>query len=254
MAQTRTNILVTGGARRVGRAIVEDMARHGFGVAIHCRRSIDEAEALAASVRAAGGAACVVQADLADMAQTATLVDRSAALIGPVSIVVNNASVFEDDTAAAFGWDGWDRHFDIHVKAPVMIARTFAEHLAPGAPGLVVNMIDQRVLKPAPGYFSYTLSKSTLWSATRTMAQSFAPDIRVNAIGPGPTLPSSRQSQADFDAQVAALLLKRGPALTDFGATIRYLWETPSITGQLFALDGGQHLAWRTADVAGITE
>ncbi len=254
MALAHTNVLVTGGARRIGRATVEDLAAHGFGVVVHCDRSVEDATALVDSVRAGGGKAFVVRADLTDRSQVAGLVEKSEALAGPLSIVVNNASVFEEDMALDFEWDAWDRHFALHVAAPAMIARSFAVRPGGDRSGLVVNMVDQRVLKPTPRHFSYSLSKAALWSATQTMAQAFAPLIRVNAIGPGPTLPSPRQSQADFDAQAASLPLRRGPGLGEFGATIRYLWETPSITGQLIALDGGQHLAWRTADVAGIAE
>ena len=149
---------------------------------------------------------------------------------------------------------GWDRHFAIHVKAPAILARSFAGALPEGARGLIVNIIDQRVLRPTPRYFSYTLSKSALWTATQTMALALAPRIRVNAVGPGPTLRNARQSDADFRAQVDGLVLRRGPKLAEFGATIRYLWQADSVTGQMIALDGGQHLAWQTPDVTGMAE
>ena len=254
MTDLQTNVLVTGGARRVGRAIVEDLARNGFGVAIHCNRSRDEADTLAATIAAAGGRATVVEADLTDAHAAGELVGAAERAIGPLSIVVNNASIFDRDELADIDWQAWDRHFAIHVKAPVALARAFAEASRPNAEGLVVNIIDQRVLKPTPLYFSYTLSKSALWTATRTMAQALAPRIRVNAIGPGPSFASARQQASDFAAQVDGLLLKRGPAQSEFGATIRYLWQTRSITGQMIALDGGQHLAWQTPDVSGIPE
>ena len=153
-----------------------------------------------------------------------------------------------------FDWHGWDRHFAIHLKAPVLLAREFARALPADREGLIVNIIDQRVWRPTPRYFSYALSKSALWDATVTMAQALAPRVRVNAIGPGPTIKSARQDDADFQRQVDALLLKRGPVLLEFGATIRYLWEARSVTGQMIALDGGQHLAWRTPDVTGMAE
>lgn len=253
MAET-TNVLVTGGARRIGRAIVEYLARNGFGVAVHCNRSRDQGAALVEKIVGQGGRAVLVVGDLTDMAVPARLVAEAEAALGPLSIVVNNASIFKDDTATDFEWDIWDRHFAIHAKAPVALGRALAQRLPPDAEGLVVNIVDQRVLRPNPRYFSYALSKSTLWAATRTMAQALAPRIRVNAIGPGPTFANEKQQPEDFQAQIDGLILRRGPALDEFGATIRYLWQARSITGQMIAIDGGQHLAWETPDVSGMVE
>ncbi len=247
--------LVTGGGRRIGRAIAEDLAAHGFAVAVHCNRSREEAHGVVDGIRQEGGLACVVQADLSDRRATGGLVAEAAGELGrPISLLVNSASVFEVDSIGDFEEDVWDRHFDLHLKAPVMLARQMAAGLPAGAHGLVVNVIDQRVWRLTPRYFSYTLSKAALWNATQTMAQALAPRIRVNAIGPGPTLPSPRQTEADFRAQTDLLILEHGPALGEFGATIRYLWEARSVTGQMIALDGGQHLAWETPDVTGIAE
>ncbi|WP_442577380.1 SDR family oxidoreductase [Mesorhizobium sp. ASY16-5R] len=251
---SETNVLVTGGARRIGRVIAGDLARHGFGVAIHCNNSRDEGAALVDGIVGQGGRAVLVAGDLTDMAVPARLVEQAEAALGPLSIVVNNASIFKDDAVTDFDWEVWDRHFAIHAKAPVALARALAERLRPDAEGLVVNIVDQRVLHPNPRYFSYALSKSTLWAATQTMAQALAPRIRVNAIGPGPTFANEKQQPGDFQAQVEALILRRGPALAEFGATIRYLWQARSITGQMIALDGGQHLAWETPDVSGMVE
>lgn len=246
--------LVTGGAKRIGRAIVEDLAAHGFAVAIHCNRSKTEAKALAEGIVQAGGRAAVVDADLLDAKATETLIERASEAIGPVRLLVNSASIFEDDSAAEPNPDIWDRHFAIHVKAPALLTAKLAESIPDRQDGLVVNIIDQRVWRLTPRYFSYTLSKAALWTATQTLAQAFAPKLRVNAIGPGPTLPSPRQAQADFDAQLEGLIMGRGPALEEFGATIRYLWDARSVTGQMIALDGGQHLAWQTPDVTGMAE
>jgi NAD(P)-dependent dehydrogenase (short-subunit alcohol dehydrogenase family) len=254
MGKAHRTALVTGAARRVGRAIALDLSRSGFAVAIHCNASRREAAALAADIEGRGGRAAVVQADLTDADATSRLVGEAAAALGPIGLLVNNASVFDRDELLDFDWRGWERHFAVHLKAPVELSRSFAALLPAGAEGLIVNMIDQRVWKPTPQFFTYTLSKSALWTATRTMAQALAPRIRVNAIGPGPTLRGERQEDADFDAQVEGLLLKRGPGLAEFGATIRYLWDTPSVTGQMIALDGGQHLGWQTPDVTGIRE
>ncbi|RWB08700.1 MAG: SDR family oxidoreductase [Mesorhizobium sp.] len=254
MSKATVTALVTGGARRIGRAIVEDLAAHGFAVAIHCNRSRIEADALAAKIIAGGGRAAVVAADLTDMDAVDDLVGQAQAALGPIPLLVNNASLFEDDSVLDFDWRAWDRHFAVHVKAPALLAQNFARALPAGQEGLIVNMIDQRVWRPTPRYFSYALSKSTLWTATQMMAQALGPSIRVNAIGPGPTLKNARQDDSDFAAQVDGLVLKRGPELPEFGATIRYLWEARSVTGQMIALDGGQHIAWQTPDVTGMTE
>jgi NAD(P)-dependent dehydrogenase (short-subunit alcohol dehydrogenase family) len=246
--------LVTGGSRRIGKAVAEDLAAHGFAVAIHCNGSRANADALAQTIASAGGEAAVFEADLTVLSQVRLLLPAVSAALGPVSLLVNNASVFEDDAADALEEDIFDRHFALHVKAPSFLAQDFAARLPKGVEGLIVNIIDERVWKLTPRFYSYTLSKSALWTATRTMAQTFAPNIRVNAIGPGPTLPNSRQTEADFRQQTSGLLLGKGPNLSEFGATIRYLWEAKSLTGQMIALDGGQHLAWETRDLAGITE
>ncbi|WP_421929861.1 SDR family oxidoreductase [Neoaquamicrobium sediminum] len=249
-----TVALVTGGARRVGAAIVRDLAANGFAVAIHCNTSRREADALAAEIASAGGQAHVVQADLNDMNAVDRIVPEVQAALGPVRLLVNNASLFDDDAADDFNWQVWDRHFDVHLKAPVALARDVTTSLPQGVEGLVVNVIDQRVWRLTPRFFSYTLSKSALWTATQTMAQAFGPRLRVNAIGPGPTLKNERQDADDFRKQSDALLLKRGPDLSEFGATIRYLWQARSVTGQMIALDGGQHLSWKTPDVYGVAE
>ncbi|MCJ8053547.1 SDR family oxidoreductase [Shinella curvata] len=246
--------LVTGGAKRIGKAIVDDLAAHGFAVAIHANGSLEDADALAAAIRARGQRAAVVQCDLSDGAATARLVDAAGAALGPLDLLVNNASLFQPDTVGEFDDALWDRHFAVHVKAPSILARDFVRQLPAGSAGSIVNIIDQRVWNPTPRYYSYTLSKSALWMATRTMAQSFAPQVRVNAIGPGPSLPNERQDDAAFQAQVEGLILRRGPDLGEFGRTVRFLFDTPSITGQMIALDGGQHLAWETPDVAEIAE
>lgn len=250
LKKTLKTALVTGGAKRIGKAIVDDLAANGFAVAIHANTSLDEAEVLAATIRARGQTAYAVQCDLADGAATAGLIAAARAAVGPLDLLVNNASLFKPDTVADFDDALWDRHFAVHVKAPSILARDFVRQLPEGVAGSIVNIIDQRVWNPTPRYYSYTLSKSALWMATRTMAQSFAPDVRVNAIGPGPSLPNERQDDAAFRAQIDGLILRRGPDLTEFGRTVRFLFDTPSITGQMIALDGGQHLAWETPDVA----
>ncbi len=245
--------LVTGGAKRIGAAIAADLAAHGFAVAIHVNKSMAAAEKLAGEIRASGNKAIVVGADLTDMLAVNGLLDLVRQQLGPVDLLINNASVFENDTAQAPDMELWDRHFAVHVKAPAILAARFAAQ-SEMADGLIVNIIDQRVWRLTPSFFSYTLSKAAMWTATQTMAQAFAPKVRVNAIGPGPALANERQTTKDFNHQVEGLLLKRGPTLDEMGETVRYLFQTPSITGQMIALDGGQHLAWQTPDVTGMAE
>ncbi|QND20740.1 SDR family oxidoreductase [Rhizobium leguminosarum bv. viciae] len=246
--------LITGAAKRIGRAIAEDLAASGFSVAIHANGSIGEAEELVAELRRKGYRATALQADLTDIGETGELISRASEVLGPLDLLVNNASVFQHDSARSFNAVTWALHFDLHVRAPSILAAAFAQQMPAEAAGLIVNIIDQRVWALRPSFYSYTLSKSALWTATQTLAQALAPRIRVNAIGPGPSMPSERQAMEDFQAQVSALILQRGPALEEFGQTIRFLYDTPSITGQMIALDGGQHLARQTPDVAEITE
>ncbi|MFK4823985.1 SDR family oxidoreductase [Paenochrobactrum sp. BZR 588] len=247
-------VLVTGAARRIGKAIIEDMAAHNFPVIIHCNDSVDDAELLKNEILARGGRAAIVQADLTKMSDVQGLMEKAAKPFGAVGILVNNASHFENDQIGHLDEELWDRHFMVHVKAPVFLAETMAAILPADQCGMIVNIIDQRVLKLNPQFYSYTLSKSALWTATRTLAQSLNPRIRVNAVSPGPTLPSERQDPQDFEQQVEHILLKRAPDLCEFGKAIRTLWDLKSVTGQMICLDGGQHLAWETPDIAGINE
>ncbi|MGO4354024.1 SDR family oxidoreductase [Rhizobium sp. RAF36] len=246
--------LITGAAKRIGRAIAKDLADNGFSVAIHANGSLAEAEEFAAELRQSGHRAVAVQGDLTKINETEKLIQKASEALGPLDLLVNNASIFHEDSLRAFDAGIWEEHFAVHLRAPSILAAKFAEQLPQAADGLIVNIIDQRVWALRPSFYSYTLSKSALWTATQTMAQALAPRIRVNAIGPGPSIPSERQLQEDFQAQVAALILKRGPELEEFGRTIRFLFETPSVTGQMIALDGGQHLAWQTPDVLEIKE
>ncbi len=244
--------LVTGGARRIGRAIVEDLAANGFDIALHFHGSRPDAAETAALAAAFGATIQLFECDLSEAGAALGLFQDVLSHFDGIDLLVNNASVFEDDHISNFSDAGFDRHFALHVKAPSMLAQGFAAQNL--SQGLIVNIIDQRVWNLTPNFYSYTLSKAALWAATQTMAQALAPRIRVNAIGPGPTLRNSRQSEADFTKQLDGLILKRGPDLSEFGATIRYLWGAKSVTGQMIALDGGQHLAWETPDIAGIAE
>ncbi len=246
--------LVTGGAQRIGRRIVERLASEGYTVAIHCRRSTGEAEAIATRIREQGGQAAVVQADLADGAAVERLVPEAVRALGPLTLLVNNASEFEPDEVETLSQDRWDRHFAVNLRAPAFLARDFAHQLPADRQGCIVNIVDQRVWKLTPQFFSYTLTKAALFSATQTMAQALAPRIRVNAIGPGPTLSNTRQGDEDFAKQSEAVLLGRGGTPDEIADAVLYLAKAGSVTGQMIAVDGGQHLAWETPDVVGIKE
>ncbi|MFC4172261.1 SDR family oxidoreductase [Microvirga sp. GCM10011540] len=246
--------LVTGAARRIGHRIVERLAREGYAVAIHCNRSTWEAEDLAARIRSDGGSAAVVRADLADSVAVGRLVDDAARALGPLTLLVNNASEFEPDEVGSLTHARWDRHFAVNLRAPAFLAQDFARQLPADRDGCIVNIVDQRVWKPTPQFFSYTLTKAALFTATQTMAQALAPRIRVNAVGPGPTLANERQEDEDFAKQSRAVLLGRGSAPDEIADAVLYLARARSVTGQMIAVDGGQHLAWETPDVAGIRE
>lgn len=251
---TRGVALVTGGAKRIGRAIVEGLANAGYAVAIHYRHSADEAGHLASSLRKAGTQAVALDADLADSIAVASLIPRAMAALGPVTLLVNSASLFEPDDIAQLDVALWDETFAINLRAPMLLARDVARNLPEGASGAIVNVIDQRVLRPNPQFFSYTLTKSALATATRTMAQALAPRIRVNGVAPGPTCAGYRQTTEDFARQSAATLLGQGSAPAHIVEAVLYLAQAASVTGQVLAVDCGQHLLWRTADVDGIRE
>lgn len=241
--------LVTGAGVRIGKAIAESLAADGWSVALHCHSSRTDTDAVAAGIAERGGKAVVVQSDLAEI-DTLSHVVEEAATLGPIELLVNNAAIFEPDQLDSLEPGLWQRQMNINLAAPLFLAKAFAAALPAGVSGNIVNIIDQRVWKPVPAYLSYQISKSALWAATVSLAQALAPRVRVNAIGPGPVLPNARQTQADFDGQVATLPLERSPALAEFGRAIKFLVETPSITGQMIALDGGQHIAWETPDAS----
>lgn len=236
--------LVTGGARRLGRAIVLDLARHGWRVGIHYNASEAEAVSLVAEIKALGGRAAALQADLSDLQALPALIEDCADALGPATCLVNNAACFAWDWPDNFDEAGWTQHHDINLRAPVFLTRAFACALPDDAPGNVINLIDQKVHALNPHYFTYTIAKSALWTATRTLAQAFAPRIRVNAIAPGPVLPFEGQTDEDFARECRDTLLKQAIPLSDITATVRFLLATSSITGQMIALDGGRHLNW----------
>ena len=238
---------VTGGGKRLGKAICLELARAGFDVAIHYRGSKDAAEAVADDVRALGRKAATVAGDLAVEDQARAVVPTAVQALGPLSVLVNNASVFEDDRVGALGRETWDAHIETNLRAPIVLTEVFAAQAPDGA--AVVNLLDQRVLKPDPRFFSYALSRNGLWWATQTMAQALAPRIRVNGVGPGPTLPSIHQSAEDFAAEAEGTLLGKAGSPEAVAAAVLWLVDAEMVTGQMIAVDGGQHLAWRTPDI-----
>lgn len=251
--------LITGAANRIGRAMARGIARKGAQVCIHYNRSADAAHELVKAIRSDGGTAQAVGADLLDSDAVQGLVSRAAEALGaPLGLLVNNASVFVKDELGALGPDLFQTHFAIHATAPALLADALVRQLPADADGLIVNIIDQRVWALTPLFPSYTASKSALWTLTRTLAQGYAEHtagrVRVNAIGPGPTIANERQQDEDFKAQVEGVPLGRGATLDEFGETIAYLWNARSVTGQMIALDGGQHLAWQTPDVVNANE
>ena len=242
-------VLITGAAKRLGRAIALDLARHGWAVAIHYHSSEKEARATAADAATAGVKVALLKADLSRESETATLVERAAAELGPLTGLVNSASLFENDDWYSVSRESWDKHMETNLRAPFVLAQAFARQVPREELGAIVNLIDQRVLKPTPQFFSYSLSKASLKWLTTTLAQALAPRVRVNAVGPGPTIINARQSAADFARQRDATVLGRGAEPQDVSDAVRYLLEAPAVTGQMLAVDGGQHLIWQTPDV-----
>ncbi|HTT80983.1 MAG TPA: SDR family oxidoreductase [Stellaceae bacterium] len=247
--------LVTGGARRIGRASVLALAADGYAVAINHHRSHAAAAALAAEIAESGGRAAALAADLADEAQTERLLPQAAAALGgPIGVLVNNASLFENDTLRTATRAGWEAHLAVNLRAPLLLTQEFARLLPADAGGVIVNLLDERVWNLTPYFLSYTLTKSALWTLTRTAALALAPRIRVNGIGPGPTLPSPRQSAEQFLERCRAMPLMRGTSPDEIAAALRFILAAPAMTGQMIALDGGEHLGWAQSRGAPVLE
>ena len=257
-----TRALVTGAGKRLGRAMALYLAGRGFDVAVHYSGSAEAAEEVAAEITALGRRAVTLKADFLVEDEVAGLLPRAVEeLGGPITCLVNNASIFEYDSVRSATRESWDRHLESNLRAPFVLTQAMAgqgltaSENAQGEPvasGLIVNMIDQRVRKLTPEFMSYTIAKMGLWAMTRTTAQALAPAIRVNAIGPGPTLRGSRQSEEHFAAQRAATILERGADTQDITAALGYFLDAPTVTGQLLCVDGGQHLGWQTPDILGL--
>lgn len=244
---TRGAALVTGAGRRIGRAIALRLAKAGFDIAVHYRSDPASAAEVVRAVEGMGRRAVAIRVDLTDEAAARGLVPEAATALGPLSVLVNSASAFEDDRAGALGRETWDLHIETNLRAPLVLAEAFAGQAPDGSS--VVNLLDQRVWKPTPLFFSYALSKSALWTATVMLAQAWAPRIRVNGVGPGPTLASIHQDEAAFAAEAAATLMGRPVEPSEIADAVAWLVDARSVTGQMIAVDSGQHLGWRTPDV-----
>lgn len=249
-----SSVLVTGAARRIGRTLALDMARDGWDVAVHCNTSVAEAEEVVGQIRAMGRRAVMVRGDLSDPDVPERLIDEASAALGGLVCLINNASLFEPDEVGSISRQSWARHNDTNLRAPVFLSQAFARQLPAASEGNIISIIDQRVWKLNPRFFSYTMSKSGLWTATRTLAQALAPRIRVNAIGPGPALPSVRMDDEEFAKQSRLTLLGRGTSPREISGAVKFILSQPSLTGQMIALDGGQHLVWQTPDVIEVRE
>lgn len=235
--------LVTGAAARIGRAIMLDLCANGWVGALHYNRSEAAAAGVVREIEAAGGKAAMFQADLSDAEQMRAMFAACTEQLGAPLCLINNASLFEDDSLQTLTVESWAAHMSTNLQAPVFLAQTFAAALPDGAEGNIINIIDQRVLRPTPEFFSYSASKAALWAVTQSMAQALAPHIRVNAIGPGPVLQSIHQSPEDFEREWRSTILRRGVDVAEIAAAVRFILATPSLTGQMIALDGGQHLS-----------
>lgn len=252
MASTATgSALVTGAARRIGRAIARDLAAHGWNVAVHHHTARNEARELVAEIEAGGARAVSLQADLANETETAGLVARAAERLGPITLLVNNAAIFERDEPETADATSWQRHMAINLRAPLVLTQGMLAQLPADAPEAaeapeanVVNLIDQRVLNQTPNYVSYTVSKAGLWALTRQLALTLAPRVRVNAIGPGVVLAPPGVTESSLDPMRRAMPLARGAGVDEVCACVRFILATPSLTGQMIALDSGQHLGW----------
>ncbi|HEY1836029.1 MAG TPA: SDR family oxidoreductase [Rhizomicrobium sp.] len=242
-------VLVTGAAKRLGRAIALDLAAHGWDVAIHYNGSKDDAVSAAAEVKKLGRNATSVQADLGNEKETTDIIARAAKDIGPLTALINSASIFENDTWQTATRESWDKHMEVNLRAPFVLSQAFARQLPKDQDGAIVNLLDQRLLKPTPEFLSYSLSRAGLGWLTVTLAQALAPRIRVNAVGPGPTLKASHQSAENFERERASTILEHGSDPEDIAAAVRYLLEARAVTGQTIAVDGGQHLNWKAQDV-----
>jgi NAD(P)-dependent dehydrogenase (short-subunit alcohol dehydrogenase family) len=236
--------LVTGAGRRIGRAIALDLGAAGFDVAVHYNRSMSEAEDTASEIRKLGRNAISIQTDLADASACVDLIPKATAELGSINVLINNASTFERDDVGDLTTNSWDTNLNVNLRAPMLLMKALADTVGPDRNGNIINIIDQKVWQLTPFYLSYTIAKSGLWTLTQTMAQALAPNIRVNGIGPGPVAKNDEMTEEDFQERCRAMPLGIGASFEDLCDGVRYLLNAKSMTGQMIALDGGQHLMY----------
>jgi len=239
------NALVTGAAKRLRRAIALDLARHGWNIAIHYNASEREARATCEDVRSSGVKAVAVKADLQREEETERIVEHAARELGPLTALINSASIFENDQWYSADRASWDRHMEVNLRAPLVLAQQFAKQLPREAHGAIVNLLDQRLFNPAPDFLSYGVSRAGLHWLTATLAQALAPRIRINAVAPGPTLKAAKQTPEHFEKERQSTILGHGSEPQDICDAVRYLLQAQAVTGQTLTVDGGQHLIWR---------
>src|ERR1700679_3550307 len=238
-------VLVTGAAKRLGRAIALDLARDGWDVAIHFNSSAKDAQGAADEVRKLGRRATIVKADLGREEEVATILTRAARDLGPLTALINSASLFENDDWQSATRQSWDAHMNVNLRAPFVLSQAFARQLPHGANGAIVSLLDQRVLSPAPDFLTYGVSRAGLHWLTVTLAQALSPRIRVNAVAPGPTLKAAAQSPEHFAQERKSTILGHGSDPQDICDAVRYLLGARAVTGQTVAVDAGQHLIWK---------
>ncbi|MGH1351354.1 MAG: SDR family oxidoreductase [Methyloligellaceae bacterium] len=237
--------IVTGAAKRIGRVLSLELARHGWDIGVHYHQSLDEAESLAGEVRKTGRQAILLQADLSSTSDVQEIVPQCISSLGTPALLINNASLFENDRIEDLTDESWDAHINTNLKAPVLLSQAFANALPQDISGNIINIIDQKVQNLTPYFFSYTISKAGLWTATQTMAQALAPHIRVNAVSPGPVLQSIHQTEEQFARQYRSTPLQRGTTPEEIASAVQFILNAPAMTGQMIILDGGQHLSWK---------
>ncbi len=236
--------LVTGAATRIGKGIAMSLAQAGWTVAVHFSTSENSANNTVEEIVSGGGLAKSFPADFKNEEAVKDLISVVSQSLGPVTCLINNASIFEKDSIISSTRETWDAHMEVNLRAPFVLSQALVEKLSDKQSANIINILDQRVLNLTPYFASYTISKSALWTMTRTLASALSPNIRVNAIGPGPTLPSKRQSEEDFQNQFNALPLERPAKIAEICAAVRFIIDCPSMTGQLITIDAGQHLGW----------
>jgi NAD(P)-dependent dehydrogenase (short-subunit alcohol dehydrogenase family) len=241
---THKTVLITGAGKRIGRALAETLGAAGWAVGVHYNGSNKDADDVVNAIKSAGGKAAAIQANLSDAKAVQDLLPACTAALGPVGALINNASIFEKDDIRTATLDSWEEHIAVNLRAPFFLSQAFAKQLGANDRGAIVNILDERVWNPTPHFASYTVSKSGLWTLTRTMALALAPNVRVNAIGPGPVLPSIHQTREEFAAQCKSMPLGHGTTPAEICTAVQFILAAPAMTGQMIALDGGQHLGW----------